>query len=88
MTLSILMYGMMACALAALVGALVVEALGSRVNVSQRAHRAAPAARQRRGRVRHDPDCPQHAAGSSLAAHGASRSRWRAMPGSCQRWPA
>jgi hypothetical protein len=85
MTLSILMYGMMACALAALVGALVVEALGSRVNDSLRTHLAAPVARQHRGRVRHDPDCPQHAAVASRAAHGASRSRWRSMPGSCRR---
>jgi hypothetical protein len=88
MTLSILMYGMMACALAALVGALVVEALASRVNGSLRARLAAPAARQRHRRVRHDPGCPQRAAGVSSAAQGTPRSRWRATPGSCRRWTA
>ena len=88
MTLSILMYGLIACALAALVGALVAEAWANRVNVSLRAYRAAPVARQRHRRVRPNPDCPQRAAGSSLAVRGASRSRWRATPRSCRRWAA
>jgi hypothetical protein len=85
MTLSILMYGLMACALAALVGALVVEAWTSRVDVSLRAHLAAPVARQRHGRVRHDSDCPQRAAGSALSVRGAPRPR---SAGSCRRWTA
>jgi hypothetical protein len=88
MTLSILMYGMMACALVALLGALIVEALGSRVNVLPRAHIAERGVRPRHGRVRHDPGCPQRAAGSSPAARAASRSRSRATPGSRRRWAA
>jgi hypothetical protein len=85
MTLSLLMYGMMACAFVALVGALVVEALGSPVKVSLRARLTRPMARQHHRRVRHDPACPRRAAGAgaSLAARGTSRSRWRATPGSC-----
>jgi hypothetical protein len=88
MTLSILMCGLMACALAVLVGALVVEARAGRVNVSLRAHLAAPVARQRHGRVSCGPDCPQRVAGSSLAARRAARSRWRAAPCSRRPWAA
>jgi hypothetical protein len=85
MTLSLLMYGMMAGAFVALIGALVAEVLGSPVKVSLRTRLTRPVAGQRHRRVRHDPDCPQRAAGagSSLIARGASRSRWRATPGSC-----
>jgi hypothetical protein len=88
MTLSILMYGMMAGALAALVAALVVEALGSRVDVALAPRLDAPADRRRRGRVRQDRDCPQRTTGSAVAARGATRSRRRATPSSCRRWAA
>jgi hypothetical protein len=87
MSLSIVIYGMMACALAALLAVLLVEALGSRVNVdvSLRPRLAAPASRRRRVRVRDDRECPQRVAGSSLATRGASPSRRRATPSSCRR---
>jgi len=89
MTLSILMYGLMACALAALLAVLVVETLGSRVNVSMRPRLAAPATRRRRrGRVRDDQECPQRVGGSSLATRGVAPSRRRATPSSCRRWLA
>jgi hypothetical protein len=89
MSLSMLMYGMMACALAALLAVLVVEALGSRVNVALRPRLAAPVSRRRRrGRVRNDQECPQRVAGASLATRGVSPSRRRATPSSCRRWLA
>lgn len=88
MTMSILMYGLMACALVALVAALVVETLGSRVYVSLRPRIAPPASRRPRGRVRRDRDCPHGVPGTPLAAAGASRARRRATPRSCRRWPA
>lgn len=88
MTLSILMYGMMACALAALLAVLVVETRASRVNVSERRRRVAPASVRRSGRVRHDRDCPQGGYGSSSGARRAARSRERATHGSRRRWAA
>jgi hypothetical protein len=88
MTLSILMYGMMGCLLAALVAILVVEAVGSPVKASRRPRRAAPDCRRQRGRVRQDGDCPRRVAGSSPAARAAAPSRRRATPSSCRRWLA
>jgi hypothetical protein len=86
MTLSILMYGLMGGALAALVAILVFDVIASRAGVSLAPRRAAPPSRLRRGRVRPDRDCPQRGArSSSPAARRASRSRERATPGSCRR---
>ena len=86
MTFTALIYAMMAGAFVALLAFLVVEALGSPVTGSRRAHRGAPVSRVPRGRVRQPWDCPR-VAESPLDARCAWRwaSRRRAAPSSCER---